>query len=372
MIAIANYDFRASGTVAKSIEIALALRDAGVKVQLWVVRDQGPLRDRVPADLPVVETGAGMRFGWRPLDLLANVLGLAMAIRRHRPALFLCGGNHMLLPSRAGIWLSGRRKRMRCGARASNSSQRPGRSRRGAHRDIRLKFGGQDFVVAVSEELADELREARLPGRLSAIPNGVDLDRIDRLAAVPCDHPFFRQPGGPVLAAMGRITHQKGFDSIIDALALLPADLGARLIIIGAGGQKDVRTLHAQAARLDVADRVSFPGYRDNPFAFLARSDIFVSGSRWEGASNALIEALACGLPLAVTDCPTGNREVVQRGPYGTLARVDDPASLASAIAAELATARPRSGQAAGARHWEIRHCLAQWVALLKRELDRA
>ncbi len=372
MIAIANYDFRASGTVAKSIEIALALREAGVAVQLWVVRDQGPLRERVPADLPIVETGAGLTFKWRPLDLLANIIGLALAIRRLRPALFLCGGDHMLLPSRVSIWLSGRRKAMRCGARASNSSQRASRSRRSTLRDIRLKFGGQDFVVAVSEELADELREAQLPCRLAAIPNGVDLDRIDRLKAAPCDHRFLHQPGGPVLVAMGRLTHQKGFDSIIDSLALLPADLGARLIIIGAGGHRDVRNLHAQASRLGVAHRVSFAGYRENPFAFLAKCDLFVSGSRWEGASNALIEALACGLPLAVTDCPTGNREVVQRGPYGSLARIDDPPSLADAIAAELAVGRSRTGQAAGARHWAIDHCLAQWVALLQREHDLA
>lgn len=366
MIAIANYDFRASGTVAKSIEIAVALRDAGVPVELWVVRAHGPLSDRVPQGLPIVETGSGLRLRWRAVDLMANIIGLAIAIRRRRPSLFLCGGNHLLLPSRIASWLSGRRKQMVCGARASNSSQRAGRSRRAIHRDIRLKFGSRDFVVAVSQELADELHAARLKCRIAVIPNGVDLDRIDRLAAAPCDHPYFQQPGGPILAAMGRITHQKGFDTIIDALALLPVEMGARLIIIGAGAHRDVRALYNQATRLGVANRVSFAGYRDNPFAFLARCDLFVSGSRWEGASNALIEALACGLPLAVTDCPTGNREVVLRGPYGTLADIDDPASLAAAITTELAIGRPRSDQSAGARHWAIEHCLAQWVATLR------
>lgn len=366
-IAIANYDFRPSGTVVKSIEIAVAAANAGLPVELWVIRDEGALRARVPAEIPVIEAGSGVRLRSRGLDLALNIPSLAGALRQYSPGLFISGGNHLHLAARAALALSGKGGSIDFGVRASNSALHGEVTRWRSfvsRMDNRLKYGGADFVVAVSHALAKEIRSA-LPGKsVTVIPNGVDLAKVDRLAPLPFDHPFL-QERGPLLVTMGRLVRQKGFDILIPALARV-SDTRTRLMIIGEGSDDQVAALKALTEKTGVADRVAFLGYRDNPFAILSRADLFVSASRWEGASNALIEALACGLPLVATDCPTGNREVVEAGAYGTLAPVEHVEGLAQAISAELAVERSRDTQRAAARGWSLDRCMAQWVALLR------
>ncbi|HKY82421.1 MAG TPA: glycosyltransferase [Sphingobium sp.] len=375
IIAIGNYDFRPSGTVVKSIEIAIAAAQAGLPVQLWVIRDEGALRARVPPEIPVVEAGSALRLRSRGLDLAANIPALAAALRRHAPALFLSGGNHLHLAARAALALSGRRRVIGFGARASNSAHHGGVTRWRSfvgRADNRLKFGRADFIVAVSHALAEEIRSALPDKSLSVIPNGVDLAKVDRLAPLPFDHPFLQAPRAeePVLVSMGRLVRQKGFDVLIPAIARIEGRK-ARLMIVGDGSEEQRAALARLAEKEGIADRITFLGYQDNPFAILSQADLFVSASRWEGASNALIEALACGLPLVATDCPTGNREVVDAGPYGTLAPVEDVDGLAGAIGRELASERSSVTQMAGARRWALDRCMEQWVALLREQLDR-
>ncbi|MFC4595121.1 glycosyltransferase [Sphingobium tyrosinilyticum] len=372
IIAIGNYDFRPSGTVVKSIEIAAACAKAGLPVELWVVRDEGALRARVPASVPIFETGSAMRLHNRGLDLALNIPALATALRRRRPTLFLSGGNHLHLAARIALGLSGRRRSIQLGARASNSAHH-GKATRwqaliGAWSN-RLKFGGADFIVAVSHALAAEIQTALPQKKVGVIANGVDLAKVDRLVSAPFAHHFLDKgsDGPPVLVTMGRIVRQKGFDLLVSALGSL-RDIGARLMIIGDGNPDQVAALKSLAEEKGVTDRLALLGYQDNPFAILSRADLFVSASRWEGASNALIEALACGLPIVATDCPTGNREVVEAGPYGTLAPVEDVEGLADAIRAELASHRSKEAQSAGARRWSLDHCMSEWVLLLRVE----
>ena len=370
IIAIGNYDFRPSGTVVKSIEIAAACAKAGLPVELWVVRDEGALRARVPASVPVFETGSAMRLHNRGLDVAFNVPSLAAALRRRCPALFLSGGNHLHLAARIALGLSGRRRSIQLGARASNSAHHGKATRWQALIGTwsnRLKFGGADFIVAVSHALAAEIQTALPKKSVGIIANGVDLAKVDRLVAAPFAHPVLNKgsDGPPVLVTIGRIVRQKGFDLLVSALGRLD-DIGARLMIIGDGDPTKIAALKSLAEAEGVTDRLALLGYQDNPFAILSRADLFVSASRWEGASNALIEALACGLPIVATDCPTGNREVVEAGPYGTLAPVEDVEGLANAIRAELKTKRSKNEQRAGAHSRSLDRCLESWVKLLE------
>ena len=319
--------------------------------------------------MPVFAAGSAIRLRDRGLDLAINVPALAVALRRRRPALFLSGGNHLHLAVRAALALSGRKRSIQFGARASNSAHHGKASRwqslSGAWSN-RLKFGGADFVVAVSHALAAEIQTALPKKNVRVVPNGVDLAKVDRLAAAPFSHPFLDQSDSvPVLVSMGRIVRQKGFDLLVSALGRL-RDTGARLMIIGDGDPHQIRALKSLAKKEGVADRVALLGYQDNPFAVLSRADLFVGASRWEGASNALIEALACGLPIVATDCPTGNREVIEASNCGTLAPVDDAEGLAVAIRMELGKKRPRDKQLAAAHNWSLNRCVESWITLLR------
>ena len=374
-IAIGNYDLRSSGTVQKSIEIATALADAGLPSELWVVRAEGGLKARVPTDVPIVEVGSLLSPALgRLADLTGGALPLAWALRQRLPAVFLSGGNHLHLAAKSAVALSGRRGSIRFGLRASNSSRRPigpgGTEFSEPKRADRFKYEGADFVAAVSSALADEIAAFGGCARIDTIPNGVDLDRVRANAGQPFDHPFFaaRRPDGtpaPVLVSVGRVTHQKGFDIAIEALAMLPQELGARLLVIGQDSAGETDRLKQLTQERGVGDRVDFLGFHANPFAVMCKADLYVSASRWEGASNSLLEALACGLPLVATDCPTGNREILADGSNGTLAPVEDPAGLADAILAELAIGRDRERQRRAADAFDLDACLGQWVELL-------
>ena len=90
------------------------------------------------------------------------------------------------------------------------------------------------------------------------------------------------------------------------------------------------------ARELGVAEQVDFPGFRENPYAFLARADLFVLSSRNEALPTVLIEAMACGCPVVSTDCPYGPREILEDGRLGPLVPVGDADALAEAMARVL------------------------------------
>lgn len=369
-IAIANYDFRSSGTVAKSIQIGRAAHAAGLPVELWAVRAAGPLLDRVPPGLPVVVMESSRaRLPSRPLDLACAIPALARTIRERRPAVLLSGGNHFHLAARASLALSGMRDSVRLGLRVSNSSRHgPGVAQVAAAGPVtRLKYGDADFLAAVSIELAEEVRTQVPQLQVECIPNGCDLAAVRRAMRADVQHPFLAG-GGVVIATMGRIARQKGFDVLIRALAILRREVDARLVIIGSGPAAGVAALRRLAHQLGVAAHVDFTGYMANPFPLIACSHLYVCASRWEGSCNALLEALACDVPVVATSCPTGNAEILLGGMLGELAPPDSPAALAAAMGRELRARRDVTERHAQVARLDIARCMEGWCALLRRE----
>jgi glycosyltransferase involved in cell wall biosynthesis len=92
----------------------------------------------------------------------------------------------------------------------------------------------------------------------------------------------------------------------------------------------------ALARELGISDSVVFAGWQENPFAWMANADLFVLSSRFEGFGNAVIEAMACGLPVVSTDCPSGPSEILANGEAGILVPVADVHAMADAICAVL------------------------------------
>jgi glycosyltransferase involved in cell wall biosynthesis len=90
--------------------------------------------------------------------------------------------------------------------------------------------------------------------------------------------------------------------------------------------------LERLTVKLGLADKISFPGFQKNPYPFLFNADIFVLSSRYEGLPMAILEAMACGLPVVAADCKSGPREILQNGKCGLLVPVEDEAALAEGI----------------------------------------
>ena len=122
--------------------------------------------------------------------------------------------------------------------------------------------------------------------------------------------------------------------TLLRAFARLVSKRKARLIVLGEGRFRS--SLLSLANGLGVAECVDFPGFTENPFAFLARADLFVLSSRNEGLPTVLIEAMVCGCPVVSTDCDFGPREILEDGRHGPLVPVGEPEALAGAMLSVL------------------------------------
>jgi glycosyltransferase involved in cell wall biosynthesis len=134
----------------------------------------------------------------------------------------------------------------------------------------------------------------------------------------------------PLVIGIGGFRKQKDFSTLIRAFALVNQSRPCRLVILGQGRQED--RLKKLCSDLGIAEHVDFPGFSDNPYAWLKRADLFVLSSLWEGSPNVLTEALAIGTPVVSTDCQSGPREVLQDGKYGELVPLQDPEAMAEAM----------------------------------------
>lgn len=218
---------------------------------------------------------------------------------------------------------------------------------------IRWLYPWADAIIAVSEGVAEDVvaTSGVDAGRVTVIRNPVITERLPLQAAEPVEHPWLqRERDQPTVLAMGRLTRQKDFPTLLQAFAYLQVRLPSRLVVLGEG--RDRHRLEQQAQELGLTERVHLAGFQTNPYAWLARADLFVLSSAWEGSPNALTEALALGIPAVSTDCRSGPREVLAGGRYGLLVPVGDAAALARAMESTLREPHPG---------WHLRQAIAEY-----------
>ena len=90
--------------------------------------------------------------------------------------------------------------------------------------------------------------------------------------------------------------------------------------------------IEAEIDSRGLTEDVAIVGYQQNPYAYMARSSMFVFASHWEGFPNVLLEALACELPVVSTNCPAGPAEIIEHRVNGMLVPVAQPEMLAEAV----------------------------------------
>lgn len=221
----------------------------------------------------------------------------------------------------------------------------------------RLAARWADRIVCVS---ADERRRAlavRVRGRFAEIPNGVDLERWHAADAdeAQAARRALGLPDGPLAVCVARIARQKGVDVLLDAWPLVSAP-GAELVIVGDGS--DRAALEARGV-----PGVRWAGAREDVGRWLAAADVVVLPSRWEGASLALLEAMARARSIVATDVG-GASETLEPG-AGAVVAVEDAPALAAAIERRLLDPElARREGAAGRRRAEERY---DWRAVNRR-----
>jgi glycosyltransferase involved in cell wall biosynthesis len=196
-----------------------------------------------------------------------------------------------------------------------------------------------DRIVCQSRAMADDL-SAELgiaAERLAVLPNPVDLEGL-RSITEPAPWPGL----GPHLLAIGRLAPEKGFDLLLKAFAPVRRDFPhASLVIAGKGPEEAL--LKSLATEFEIADAVSFAGYVDRPSRFYAGADIFVLSSRQEGMPNALIEAMASGLPVVATPASGGVVDLLSGRTNAWLAPDVSVAGLVQALTQAIETLEVRT-----------------------------
>jgi len=270
-------------------------------------------------------TGIGrvaLPTGRTPLDLARSTGRTARATRRFRPALIHAHNVKVTAVARLGSRLAGARRP----PLLTTYHGVPHEEVAAAARILRLA----DLVACVSADLREQLAARGLPPeRLAVVPNGVpDPEPTTAATLRALDAELGLDADAPVVSVVGRLVPQKAHDRFLRAAALVRRSVPeARFLVVG-DGELRAQT-EALAERLGLADAVVFTGIRGDATTIIARSDLLVFSSDWEGLSIAALEALARGVPV-VSTAVEGTRELLGEG-AGVVVPHEDEA-LAAAI----------------------------------------
>ena len=184
----------------------------------------------------------------------------------------------------------------------------------GNPRQIRLFCRCADRVVCCSDMICQEIREKYHCNKAVTLNNPFDLREVKALserheAKLPWSD-------GRILISMGREDVVKGYWHLLKSFSLVHKKLAdTKLMIIGQGEFEQYKEL---ARGLGINDAVCFTGLKKNPYPYLKKGSLYVLTSYYEGFPNAMVEAMAMGLPVIATDCMTGPREILE-DKYGIL-----------------------------------------------------
>lgn len=192
---------------------------------------------------------------------------------------------------------------------------------------VRSTYKRSDMVVAVSREMATDLhKNFGVPKKkLTVIYNPIDLTEIDALGQKPTHELPTEFYSKPYFISAGRLVRPKGHIHLIRAFAELRKSADCRLVLLGTGPLLNELVLLAQSLNIRVsvtgktdvkpeeADLI-FLGFKLNPYPYLRKARGFVLSSLTEGFPVALLDAMACGVPLISTDCPSGPKELLAPG----------------------------------------------------------
>lgn len=332
-IAIILHDFSTGGSERIAIRLANRWAQMGRRVTIICGTEAGASRALVAADVAVrpcaPETSRSpwsrVQLGWR----------MARIVRTEVPDIIFSPGNfHLVILA----FLARQRfvKRPVFVSKLSNPIRRAGlrdHVRALADAAIRLVAAPTDMLVAMSPAL---LAEAQAVFRGQAVTEIAEPILEDDIAA---PHSRAGLEPAPLILCAARLAPQKDLLTAIRAFAELPPALKARLLILGEGPQRG--RLEREAHRLGVGARVEMPGHVADIAPYLARADLYLMSSHYEGYPAVLVEAIAAGVPIVTTDCSLALPEIFPCPELGSVVRQREPEAIAAAIVARLRRSPP-------------------------------
>lgn len=342
------------------LTLAKAFLEQGLQVDLVLATRRGELIEQVPQGVTVVDLRAKGVFDSLP--------GLIRYLRQKQPFALLSTLSHANIIAIWAKYLAFTQTRVvvRLTTTLSVAAKRSSRLfDRIMPILTRLFYPFAHKVIVSSIGMGDDLQITAgiQPQHIATIPNPLDIQAIQLQMQQDIPTKIETQP---LVLAAGRLTRDKDFETLLQAISIVRHARPIRLIILGEGPARQ-QLEHLRLA-LDLSKDVEFPGFVQNPYAYLQHSSCFVLSSVREGYPNVLLEALACGCPIVSTDCPSGPSEILAGGRYGRLVPIGDVEALAEAILATLA--EPPSADLLKTRAQEFDHRViaARYLAVLRGE----
>ncbi|MDY7033927.1 MAG: glycosyltransferase [Thermodesulfobacteriota bacterium] len=329
--------FSGQGGVERIIlNLAEGLSAKGCNVDLILAKKDSPHLKKTQASFNLIDFGKKHTFSCIP--------ALVRYLKQNQPTAMLAAkdrANQAVIMAR---FIAGVQTRIvvRMGTTVSAAIKRKNiLSRLTWYIPMRILYPKADSIIAVSHGVANDMKKiTRVSGeKMEIVPNPVITDNMMHLSHENVNHPWFADHNLPIIIGSGRLTRQKDFPTLIKAFAEVNREFPSRLVILGDG--KDRASLLSLADELEISENIYMPGFVANPYAYISKADLFVLSSIWEGSPNVLTEALALGIPVVSTDCPSGPREILSKGKYGELVPMGDTISLSKAILRTLKKTRP-------------------------------
>jgi glycosyltransferase involved in cell wall biosynthesis len=334
------------GAERAAVHILNALDASRWDRSMYLFRREGPYLDEVGRDIRVVAGETASRIG--------RMRGLRRFVREARPDIVMVFLSYFSVL--AAVRSASNHPRVIFNQQTPVSAfltdadydwRRPIR-RRVFSAVARLAYGRADAVVATSGGVADDLagRFAVGRNRIHVVHNPVDLARIEAAIQEPMDPGHEAVWTRPAIVAAGRLADAKNYPLMLDAFALVRAQLPARLFILGRGELES--SIRDRVRHLGLDRDVVFCGFQRNPWKYIARGDVFALTSHYEGFGNVLVEAMACRVPVVATASP-GTREIVNSGHDGVIVERHEPEAVAAALVGLLrdSSSLRRMGEAA-------------------------
>ncbi|MGD9660038.1 MAG: glycosyltransferase [Porticoccaceae bacterium] len=322
-IAVLLPDLRPGGAEKLHLALAQEWLHEGISVEFVLRQAQGELLACLPQNARVINLRAPrVRY---------SILRLARYLRAHQPDVLLAAMWPLTVIAPLAARLAGYRGSVVISEHAPQSLSYANRGK--LHNTLmsasmRIFYPLADARVAVSSGVADDM--ARLSGikrsDIAVIHNPAATGRLVKPDECPLPTPPMT---GPLVLAVGTLKPVKRHDILIRAFARLKLP-NTRLYILGEG--KERTSLEALIRELGMEDCILMPGFQMNTAPWYAHADLFVLSSDYEGFGNVIVEALEQGTPVVSTDCPSGPREILEDGKYGTLVPVGDVEALANAM----------------------------------------
>lgn len=342
------------------LNLARGFVEQGTKVDLILVKAEGPYLSQVPDGVRLVNLGNRR--------LLLSLLAIVRYLRTEQPIAMLCGQEDVNM---AALWakrLTGASTRIvvivhnHLSRESQNSTQL---KRRLTPYLVRRFYPKANAIVAVSQGVAEDLVRIGLPSdNLQVIYNPIFTSELLAKMQQPLTHPWFSSNQPPVILGVGRLHKQKDFPTLIRAFAQVQQQFPVRLMILGEG--PEYSNIKALVQELGLKESIALPGFVANPYAYMARCAVCVLSSAWEGFGNVLVEAMAAGTPVVATDCESGPAEILANGQYGKLVAVGDIKGMVEAIIETLKEPPDSVALQRRAMEFSLERVLSQYVKILQ------